>query len=74
MLTDKNDKQTETDLFIGATNEKYMVLYKNKCKDLIAEFPIVDCHITAMMICHLQSALIVGTSKGTIRIYNWPLT
>lgn len=25
------------------------------------------------MICPLQDALLVGTSKGTIRIYNWPL-
>lgn len=50
-----------------------MVLYKNKCKDLIAEFPIIDCHITTILICPLQNALLVGTSKGTIRLYNWPL-
>ena len=51
-----------------------MALYKNKCKDLIAEFPIVDCHITSMLICSIQGLMIAGTSKGTLRIYNWPLT
>jgi len=50
-----------------------MVLYKNKCKDLVAEFPIVDCHITSLLVCPLQGALLAGTSKGTLRIYPWPL-
>ena len=50
-----------------------MVLYKNKCKDLIAEFPIVDCHITSLLVCPLQGALLAGTSKGTLRIYAWPM-
>lgn len=51
-----------------------MVLYKNKCKDLIAEFPIVDCHITSLLICSIQGLMILGTSKGALRVYNWPLT
>ena len=50
-----------------------MVLYKNKCKDLIAEFPIVDCHITSLLVCPLQGAVLAGTSKGTLRIYAWPM-
>ena len=36
MITDKNEKQIETDLFVGCTSEKYLAVYKNKCKDLIA--------------------------------------
>ena len=72
-LTDKNDKQIDVDLFVGATTEKYLVIYKNRCKDLIAEFPIVDCHITSLLVCPLQGALLAGTSKGTIRIYAWPM-
>lgn len=51
-----------------------MVLYKNKCKDLIAEFPIVDCHVTSLLICSIQGLMIAGTSKGALRVYNWPLT
>ena len=50
-----------------------MVLYKNRCKDLIAEFPIIDCHITSLLVCPLQGALLAGTSKGTLRIYTWPM-
>ncbi len=30
------EKQTEADLFVGATTEKYLVLYKNRCRELIA--------------------------------------
>ena len=51
-----------------------MTLYKNKCKDLVAEFPIVDCHITSIIICSIQGLMVAGTSKGTLRVYNWPLT
>lgn len=50
-----------------------MVLYKNRCKDLIAEFPITDCHITSLLVCPLQGALLAGTSKGSIRVYAWPM-
>ena len=50
-----------------------MVLYKNKCKDLIAEFPITDCHITSLLLCPIQGLMVAGTSRGTLRIYNWPL-
>lgn len=50
-----------------------MCLYKNKCKDLICEFPIVDCHITSLFIARTLGVLFVGTSKGDIRVYLWPL-
>ena len=70
----KTDKSIESNLFVGCTTEKYMVLYKNKCKELIAEFPIIDCHITSLLICPIQGLMIAGTSKGTLRVYNWPLT
>lgn len=72
-VTDKNDKPIESNIFVGCSTEKYMVLYKNKCKDLIAEFPIVDCHITSLLLCPIQGLMIAGTSKGTLRIFNWPM-
>lgn len=50
-----------------------MVIYKNYCKDLVAEFPIKDCHITSLLICSIQGILLAGTSKGTLRVYLWPL-
>jgi hypothetical protein len=50
-----------------------MVVYKNKCKDLVAEFPIIDCHITSLLLCPLQGILLAGTSKGTLRVYTWPM-
>ena len=60
-------------MFIGCSIEKYMCLYKNKCKDLVCEFPIVDCHITSLFISRTLGVLFVGTSKGDIRTYLWPL-
>lgn len=72
-MTTEREK-AESNLFVGCTTEKYMVLYKNKCKDLIAEFPIIDCHITSLLICPIQGLMIAGTSKGALRVYNWPLT
>lgn len=51
-----------------------MVVYKNKCKDLVAEFPITDCHVTSLLLCPLQGILLAGTSKGTLRVYSWPMT
>lgn len=50
-----------------------MVVYKNKCKDLVAEFPVIDCHITSLLLCPLQGILLAGTSKGTLRVYTWPM-
>jgi hypothetical protein len=50
-----------------------MVVYKNKCKDLVAEFPVIDCHITSLLLCPLQGILLAGTSKGTLRVYAWPM-
>ena len=70
---DKSEKQIESDLFVGSTTEKYLVLYKNRCRDLIAEFPIADCHITSLLVCPLQGALIAGTSRGSLRVYAWPM-
>jgi hypothetical protein len=71
---EKAEKSGECDLFVGCTTEKYMVVYKNKCKDLVAEFPITDCHVTSLLLCSLQGILLAGTSKGTLRVYSWPMT
>lgn len=73
-MIDKVTPKADTNLFVGCTTEKYLTLYKNKCKDLVAEFPISDCHITSLLICSIQGLMIAGTSRGTLRIYNWPLT
>ena len=50
-----------------------MCVYKNKCKDLVAEFPIVDCHITSMFLSRTLGVLFAGTNKGDIRAYLWPI-
>lgn len=71
---EKSESKGEADLFVGCTTEKYMVVYKNKCKDLVAEFPITDCHVTSLLLCPLQGILLAGTSKGTLRVYSWPMT
>jgi hypothetical protein len=39
------------DFFIGCTNEKYLVIMKNQCRSLVAEFQTVDCYVTAMLVC-----------------------
>lgn len=67
------EKPAENNLFIGCTMEKYMCLYKNNCKQLIAEFPIVDCHITALCISRLLGVVFLGTNRGTVRVCLWPL-
>lgn len=37
-------------LFIGATRNKYMVLYENLGEKLLVEFPVIDCYIVGMEI------------------------
>lgn len=50
-----------------------LCLYKNNCKELVAEFPIVDCHVTALCISRLLGVVFLGTNKGTVRVSLWPL-
>lgn len=58
-------------LFIGATRNKYMVLYENLGSRLLVEFPVIDCYIVGMEIS--ESLMFAATSKGTVRVYNWPI-
>ena len=58
-------------LFIGATKNKYMVLYENFGQNLLVEFPLIDCYIVQMQLS--GKLLFVATSKGTLRLYNWPI-
>ena len=62
-----------TDFFLGCTNEKYLVIMKNQCKNLVAEFATVDCYITAMLVCPQMNMLFLGTNKGTLRVSRWPI-
>ena len=65
------DEKKARNVFVGATKSKYMVLYGNLGTKLLAEFLIVDCYIVDMeLYCNL---LFVATSKGTLRVYNWPI-
>ena len=50
-----------------------MCLYKNKCKELVAEFPITDCHITALCISKSLGIVFLGTNEGKLRYCLWPL-
>lgn len=67
------DKPGESDLFIGCSIEKYMCLYRNNCKELVAEFPIIDCHVTSLCICKSLGVIFLGTNKGSVRVSLWPL-
>ena len=49
-----------------------MVIYGNEGKKLISEFSVRDdCYVTDFAI--ETNLLFLGTNKGTIRIYNWPI-
>jgi hypothetical protein len=58
-------------LFIGASKHKYMTIYSDFGTNLIAEFPVTDCYIVDMEV--YENLLFAATSKGTIRIYHWPI-
>jgi hypothetical protein len=48
-----------------------MTLYKNYGKELIAEYPVEDCHIISVEV--TDGWLFAATSKHSIRVYKWPL-
>ena len=58
-------------LFVGATKNKYMVIYQNFGQKLIVQFPVKDCAIVSMEVS--GGLLFAATTKGTVRIYNWPI-
>lgn len=60
-------------LFVGTNQYKYLSIYTNRCKNLVAEFPITDCTIESMCLAKEVNMMLVGTSLGTIRLYNWPI-
>jgi len=68
--TSTDDKKTRS-LFVGATKSKYMVFYEEIGTKLLAEFPIVDCYIVDIEV-H-ENLMFAATSKGTLRVYNWPI-
>jgi hypothetical protein len=65
------DPKKARNLFVGATKSKYLVLYGDLGSKLLAEFPIIDCFIVDMEV-H-GNLLFVATSKGTLRVYSWPI-
>ena len=65
------DDKKARNLFVGATKNKYMVLYENMGTKLLAEFPITDCYIVDIEV--YSNIMFVATSKGTLRVYNWPI-
>jgi sRNA-binding carbon storage regulator CsrA len=50
-----------------------MVVYRDDCRELLAEFPVTDCTAESLFIAQEISVLVVGTSKGTVRLYGWPI-
>lgn len=76
----QSEKPADGSLFIGCSLDKYvrrflnqMCIYKDNCKKLVAEFPVVDCHITSLCISRNLGVVFLGTNKGTVRICLWPL-
>lgn len=48
-----------------------MTVYKNYGKELVVEYPVEDCYIISL--CVADGWLFAATSKGSIRVYKWPI-
>ena len=48
-----------------------MCVYKDYGKELLVEYPVVDCYAVAM--CVADGWLFVATSKHSLRVYKWPI-
>lgn len=66
-------KEDSGNLFVGTNERKFMVVYRDDCRELLAEFPVTDCTAESLCIAQEISVLVVGTSKGTVRLYGWPI-
>jgi WD40 repeat protein len=64
----------EEDLFFGCGVEKNMVLYTKKLKKKIADFFVDEWDATAAVLSKKNKVLFMGTSKGTVRIFLWPIS
>ena len=62
---------SKDDIFVGFTQRKYMVLYVNYGRELVAEFPIEDCHVVQAAV--KDNFMYLATSKGSVRTYRWPI-
>lgn len=60
-------------MFVGCTNEKYLVLFRGDCKERIAEFPVIDEYCTSITISNTLNCIFMGTNKGNVRVSVWPL-
>lgn len=60
-------------LFAGTNQCKYLTVYRNRCRELVAEFPVSDCTIESMCLAKEINVLLVGTSSGSVRLYAWPI-
>jgi hypothetical protein len=58
-------------VFVGATKSKYLVIYEDFGQRLVAEYPVDDCFIVDLVV--WDRLMVCGTSKGTLRVYNWPI-
>ncbi|EGR28426.1 WD repeat protein [Ichthyophthirius multifiliis] len=62
------------DIFIGFSTYKYFVIYKQKWKQLIAEFVVEDnIYVTCCVVSNQLKSMFLGLSGGQIRHYLWPL-
>jgi hypothetical protein len=71
LIEREGEERKVRDLFVGGSRNKYMVLYENLGSKLLAEFPIIDCYIVDIEV--YENIMFCATSKGTIRVYNWPI-
>ena len=61
----------EGNIFLGFTKNKYMTIFTDFGRNLIGEFPVRDCWVTQIAV--KSNLLFIGTSKGSIRVYPWPI-
>lgn len=75
LLEKENNKPitlSKNNIFIGFTKTKFMVVYSNFGQELVAEFPVVS-GVYVTDFCVAQELFFVGTNKGSIFMYKWPM-
>lgn len=75
LLEKENNKPitlSKNNIFIGFTKTKFMVVYSNFGQELVAQFPVVS-GVYVTDFCVAQELFFVGTNKGSIFMYKWPM-
>ncbi|EAR86922.2 WD domain, G-beta repeat protein (macronuclear) [Tetrahymena thermophila SB210] len=73
VLKKEGEQSDESNLFVGCSNEKYLSIYKERWKKIVAEFPVTDCYVTSLVVSTQLKCIFLGTNKGRVRVSVWPL-